>query len=119
MSKFTKLLLSLLMLTLLVIQTGSPIVADMHTEEEVNGIIDKIDKKVGELKKKGAEVYAKNEFDKISEQIESTRKLLKNGQYDKAYFEIRIGVEYVELVMAREKLYKSKEAFDTFDETYK
>jgi len=95
-----------------------PIRADMHSKEEVNGLIVKIEKKIDEIKNSGANTYAGAEITRILDHIESTKELLDKGYTDKAYFEIRIGVEYINLIIARERLLKSKEAHDKFDTTH-
>ncbi|MBN1534949.1 MAG: DUF4398 domain-containing protein [Spirochaetes bacterium] len=88
--------------------------ADYHSADEVKSIIGKVERKLAEVKTAGAETYAPTEIQQIQDQMASARRLLEHGESDKAYYEIRIGVEYFPLIKARERLLKAKRAYDAF-----
>ena len=86
--------------------------ADEHSRSEVRDIIAKVQKKINELKSNKADQYASYEIIRVGDHIKSTEKLLKEGEEDQAYYEIRIGVEYFKLIKARKKLFDEKNAYN-------
>jgi hypothetical protein len=104
----------LLLAVIVVALAGVSSLADYHSADEVKSIISKVEKKLAEVKTGGAESYSPTEIQQIQDQMANARRLLENGESDKAYYEARIGVEYFPLIKARERLLKAKEAYDSF-----
>ena len=86
--------------------------ADEHSENEVRDLIGKVEGKISDVKSQGAESYSGSEISRIQNQIKNAQKLLENGNIDEAYYEIRIGIEYFNLIKARKRLLDAKTSFD-------
>jgi len=79
-----------------------------HSAEEVNNIITAVETKLLELKKSGAEDYAKEDLLEIERRISGSRELLKKDNEDQAYFEINIGKLYFKKIEARKHLFDAE-----------
>lgn len=90
------------------------LVADVYNAAQVRDIIGKVQGKLSELKDQGADSYAADEIARIQDHIRTSEKLLEKGEEDRAYYEIRIGVEYFNLIKARKRLLDTKAEHDKF-----
>ncbi|MCU0848000.1 MAG: hypothetical protein MUD12_08960 [Spirochaetes bacterium] len=107
MNKLTVLLILILTFTI-----TCTLMADTHSKEEVQGLIDMAEKKIDELKKNNVFQYAGYEISKIEFHINNTKKYLGEKMFDLAFYEIKTGNEYFKMIEARRELFNAQNEYD-------